>query len=563
MTNAISAGKGAAETSTSSASAVAASRPASTYGGVRELRPSTETFLHKGGSSCELSGQFKRRCMLQADRSFSQGQQCQQINSIATFLSMEDAALIIHSPQGCAGCAVGFSDLYRVGQYHRGVANPRNAHVIVSNLDEQDIVLGGEQKLREAIQLATERYSPRLIIIFASCASGIIGDDIEAVAASEQHQDGPLLIPVHCEGFKSNIPASGFDAAFISIEKYLLRGRRQPTEKGLVNLFAPTSISYADQTEMERILADIGLKANYLPFYGNLDKLERVTRAEASTAICKVFADEFMKLLASDYGVPYAHTVMPIGLRNTELWLFGIADLVGKHQEAQEYADRERAAIAPQLAQIKEKLQGKRVFICGGTGRSFAASALIDDFGMQLVGLETPMYDEDAQFDIEHLNNIHGDFLLDVANMQHFEQVNLVRRLKPDVFIGVPSWSGRFGIPTTHVLDSKRPTMGYRGLLYLGQKMAAQLNNPGFNVKLAKYARLPYKESWFASDPFKFIKQTAGGQAPWLVGHGDAAAGADLGPVPEGLGLAAGQYSEKDGRPESVAGDALKEAAYV
>jgi nitrogenase molybdenum-iron protein alpha chain len=222
-----------------------------------------------------------------------------------------------------------------------------------------------------------------------------------------------------------------------------------------------------------------------------------------------------MKVLDRDYGVPYSHTVMPIGVRNTELWLFGIADLVGKGDVAREYAAREKEAILPQLEEIKHKLEGKRVFICGGTGRSFAAGALIDDFGMELVGIQTPTYDEDAHFDIEHLNSIHGEYVVDVANMQPFEQVNLVKRLKPDVFVGIPAWSGRFGLPTTHVNDPKRPTMGYRGLLYLGRKMAAQLNNPGFNVKLSPYARLPYKDSWYESDPFKFIKsaeQTGAGQ---------------------------------------------------
>jgi nitrogenase molybdenum-iron protein alpha chain len=158
------------------------------------------------------------------------------------------------------------------------------------------------------------------------------------------------------------------------------------------------------------------------------------------------------------------------------------------------------------LEGIRKRLSGKRVFICGGTGRSFAAAALIDDFGMELVGLETPTYDFDAQIDIEYLNGIHTNYLVDVANMQPFEQVNLVSSLKPDLFIGVPSWSARFGIPTTHVLDPKRATMGYDGILYLGNKMADQLENPGFNRKLAPYSRLPYKKMWYETDPFKFIK---------------------------------------------------------
>lgn len=72
--------------------------------------------------------------------------------------------------------------------------------------------------------------------------------------------------------------------------------------------------------------------------------------------------------------------------------------------------------------------------------------------------------------------------------------VNLLNKLKPDAFIGVPDWAAKLGIPTTHVLDGKRPTMGYDGLLSLGNKIADQLENPGFNKKLAKHIKQPYKE---------------------------------------------------------------------
>jgi nitrogenase molybdenum-iron protein alpha chain len=254
------------------------------------------------------------------------------------------------------------------------------------------------------------------------------------------------------------------------------------------------------------MLGLLGVAVNYIPFYSSLEKIRRIPSAEASTSICKVFADEFMKDLEEDYGIPFAHTVMPIGVRNTDKWFLGIAEVLGKEKEAQAYIEKEHDRVLPQLADIKKRLQGKRVFICGGTGRSFAAAALIHDFGMELVGLETPTYDLDAQIDIEYLNGIHHDYVVDVANMQPFEQVNLVNRLKPDVFIGVPSWSARFGIPTTHVLDPKRATMGYDGILYLGNKIANQVENPGFNKKLSAYARLPYKQSWYESDAFKFIK---------------------------------------------------------
>lgn len=474
-----------------------------TYSGIRESRPNR--FNDLGATGKQAAEDFKAGCLKRADRRFAQGLQCQQINSMAALMSLEDSVFIAHSPQGCVGCTSLAVDQYRVGQAHRGVKNIRNPRIIVSNLDQNNIIFGGEAKLKEAVEDAVQRYSPKLIFIFASCASGIIGDDIDAIAKDLQEENEALIIPIHCEGFKSKICASGFDAAFISINKYILRQKQLPKQEGLVNLFAPVSISYADQCEMERMLAQLGLEANYIPFYSSLEKIRKIPSAQVSTSICKVFADEFMQTLEEDYGIPYSHTVMPIGVRNTDKWFRGIAAAAGKERAAEEIIEREHKRILPLVEDIKKRLSGKRVFICGGTGRSFAAAALIDDFGMKLVGLETPTYDEDAQADIEYLNGIHEEYILDIANMQPFEQVNLLKKIKPDVFIGVPEWAAKLGIPTTHVLDMKRPTMGYDGLLFLGNKIADQLENPGFNIKLAKHAKLPYKQSWYEEDAFKYI----------------------------------------------------------
>jgi nitrogenase molybdenum-iron protein alpha chain len=398
------------------------------------------------------------------------------------------------------------NDWYRVGQIHRGNA-VKNARIFVTNLDERDIILGGEQKLRKAIGLASERYSPEVIFIFTSCASGIIGDDIEAIVADEQKTRAAVLIPIRCEGFKSKICASGYDAAFQAISKFFLKDTpKGETVPNLLNLFAPPTISYKDQLEIERMLSEIGIESNYIPFYSSPEKLRAIPRAAASTAICKVFADEFMIELKEKYGIPYSHTIMPIGTRNTDKWYLGVAELFGKTDAAKAYIAKQHEEIDPLIADLRKRLEGKRVYINGGTGRSFAAAALINDFGMKLVGLGTPTYDNDALIDFDYLNDIHGDFTVDIANMEPFEQVNLLSKLKPDVFIGVPTWAAQLGIPTTHVLDSKRPTLGYRNLVYLGNKMASQFENPGYNKRISAYSRLPYRDSWYESDPFKFIK---------------------------------------------------------
>ncbi|MDR2634610.1 MAG: nitrogen fixation protein NifE [Clostridiales bacterium] len=476
------------------------------YSGIREERRHTETVNDWGGNSIDAAEKFRAKCMGRADRVFSQGLQCQQINSVMALLSMEDSAFVVHSPLGCAGCCSMANDWFRVGQMHRGDFSMRNARVLVTNIDERDVILGGEEKLKKAVLTAYERYKPKIIFIFTSCASAIIGDDIEAVSAGLREEVDSLIVPLRCEGFKSKICASGYDAAFLSISEYILRAAPRQTEyPDLLNLFAPPTVSFYDQLELERILGALGIRTNYIPFYSSLEKIRDIPRAHASTAICKVFADEFMRELKDKYGIPYSHTIMPIGTRNTTKWLLGIAELFGKTEEAKAYIERETESVRPLLDGLRKRLEGKRAFITGGTGRSFAAAALIDDFGMKLVGMQTPTYDDDVQIDVEYLNAIHGNFMIDVANMMPFEQVNLLNKLKPDVFIGIPIWAAKLGFPTTHVLDIKRPTMGYKNLVYLGNKIAAQIENPGYNKNLAAHTKLPYKKSWYDEDAFKYI----------------------------------------------------------
>ena len=75
-----------------------------TYSGVRESKPGRLNDL--GSTGQEVSENFKKGCLKRADRSFAQGLQCQQINSLAALMSLEDSVFISHSPQGCVGCAI-------------------------------------------------------------------------------------------------------------------------------------------------------------------------------------------------------------------------------------------------------------------------------------------------------------------------------------------------------------------------------------------------------------------------------------------------------------------------
>ena len=93
-------------------------------------------------------------------------------------------------------------------RYYRDLAARRgweleHPKAICTNLTEQDMVFGGIGKLEKTIREAWARHKPKVIFIAASCASGIIGDDIESAARQLEEELGVITVTLYCEGFRS------------------------------------------------------------------------------------------------------------------------------------------------------------------------------------------------------------------------------------------------------------------------------------------------------------------------------------------------------------------------
>lgn len=475
-----------------------------------QIRDIREGFTDaQAGKACEMRNKSRKGCLKNAHRTFEQGIQCVQVNSVNALVSIQDSVMIVHAPDGCSGCAVmGASERINIFKHHRGDTSVGESNVFSTGVGEKEIILGGENRLQETVREAIRRHHPKMAFVLTSCSSAIIGDDIDSIVGQFQEEyPETRFVPVHCEGFKSRNHATGYDLAFNAIQNYIIKDTKRPKEKGLINLFATHSVSWNDQQEMRRMLKAIGLEVNILPYCASYEDLMKIPAAEYNISVCQIFGDEYMKFLNKKYGTPYTITCMPIGTKSTDRWLRGIAELVGKEVAAEAFIKAERAAVADEIALIRKKAEGLKVCITAGTGRGLAAATLIGDYGMKLLCMHTPYYEDAYVDDFEELEKYHGDkFIINVADMQPFEQINLIKKLKPDLFIGMANWASRLGIPTTHILDSKRPTFGYRGVLYLGRKIEDALDNNNFNAKLNGHVSLPFREEWYQEDPFKYVE---------------------------------------------------------
>lgn len=107
-----------------------------------------------------------------------------------------DIIAMVHAPVGCAWFTWGtrrhLSDLYAwavPGRLTNVAFNRR--YCVVTDMQEKDVVFGGVKKLKasclEAFRLFPEA---RGMIIFTTCTTGLIGDDVQGVARQVEKEVG-------------------------------------------------------------------------------------------------------------------------------------------------------------------------------------------------------------------------------------------------------------------------------------------------------------------------------------------------------------------------------------
>ncbi|MDR1039870.1 MAG: nitrogenase component 1 [Deltaproteobacteria bacterium] len=482
---------------------------------VREHRH-PETSLAHGSRFGGKAARGECPIMSRADRTFTQGSICPLLPALGIMCSLPETVVLLHGSVGCGTCAAGNNVNVRGGLAARG--RPLEDVVWLStSLDEMNVINGGDAKLREAIIEADRRYSPKVILAVSGCLPGVIGDDIDAAAAAVKDEVKARILPVHCEGFKSRFMATAYDVVYHAVGRHLMPDPADapPKDPRAVNLMNVGSMGVADERELRRLAEGLGLKVNFFPVFADPDAFARAASASLSVSVCPTHDDYFLSHLEEKYGVPYVIRHMPIGIANTTRWLRDLGEATGTASEAEALAIQEKRKLWEGLSGFLPLFAGKRAFVSAGEYRSLATASLLQELGFEVCGIRSFHFDSFAEVELEKLALAGGDrgFVFNVANVQPFEEANLLRRLRPDVFLGHMhgnSTAARLGIPSQVIYNAGYGYLGYRGAFDLARRLARKLTHPGFYRRLGKFGRLPYRESWYAEEPFSRIR---GGEA--------------------------------------------------
>ena len=119
---------------------------------------------------------------------------------------------------------------------------------------------------------------------------------------------------------------------------------------------------------------------------------------------------------------------------------------------------------------------------------------------------------------VTHLDRLHTRQLnelaarnpalqIHVSDGQAFEELSILRKLSPDLYLGDSTHIGqvaRLGIPVVSL--EAIGIIGYSGVIRLVRRIEAALGNRSFGTALAG-VKLPYQEAWYRRSHNWHIKQ--------------------------------------------------------
>lgn len=466
-----------------------------------------------------------------------------------------DMVHIVHGPIGCSYYA--WQTRRNKGEAREGGNNFLD-YCFSTDMQESDIVFGGEKKLKKAIEEAVAIFNPRAISISATCPVGLIGDDIGAVAKEAEKTYGIPVLSFNCEGYKGVSQSAGHHIANNKLMLEVVGTQEVETKPFSINILGEYNIG-GDEWEIARVLHKIGYNiVTTMTGNSTYDEIAAAHKADLNLVQCHRSINYIADMIEIKYGAPWMK-VNFIGVESMSKTLRDIAEYFGDDnlkKRTEQVIAEEVAELAEEMATYKDMCDGKTAILFVGGSRAHHYQGLLEEIGITTVaaGYEFAHRDDyegrdiipDIKLDADTRNieeitvekdedKFHlripaerlaqlketlpmneyigmmtempdGSMLIDDLN--HFETEVLIKALKPDFFgSGIKDKYAvqKMGVyaKQLHSYDYGGPYAGYKGAMNFARDVVAGMFTPAW-----QYVKAPWK-----TEPGLVGKFVEGGEA--------------------------------------------------
>ncbi len=298
-----------------------------------------------------------------------------------------DIVNLVHGPIGCSF----YAWLTRRNQTDPGVDGENYMmYAYSTDLQDENIVFGGEKKLKQAIREIYQMFKPKAIGIFSTCPVGLIGDDVHSVARDmeAEFEDKVNVFGFSCEGYKGVSQSAGHHIANNGLFKHIIGlDDNDYGGKFKVNLLGEYNIG-GDAFELERTFHDCGLTI-VSTFSGNstYQGFTNAHTADLSLVMCHRSINYVAEMMEKKFGIPWMKANL-IGATATAKTMRKIAKYFGDEElikKTEEVVAAELAEVQKVVAEIRPRTEGKTAMLFVGGSRAHHYQDLFRELGMKVV----------------------------------------------------------------------------------------------------------------------------------------------------------------------------------
>ncbi len=389
-----------------------------------------------------------------------------------------DVAHLVHGPIACEGnswdnrgAKSSGSHLYRTG--------------FTTDMNEMDVVYGGERRLFKSIKEIIEKYDPPAVFVYQTCVPAMTGDDIGAVCKTASEKLGKPVIPVISPGFvgPKNL---GNKLAGEAILDHVI-GTQEPeyTTPYDINIIGEYNLA-GELWQVKPLLDELGIRI--LACISGDAKYHEVAsshRARAAMMVCSKAMINVARKMEERYGIPFFEGSF-YGIGDMSDSLREIARLLIERGAPSELAERTEKVIAREeakawmrIAPYKARLAGKRVLLITGGVKSWSVVAALQEAGLEIVGTSVK---KSTKEDKERIKELMGQDAHMIDDMTPREMYKMLKEARADIML-----SG--GRSQFIALKAKMPWLdinqerhhayaGYEGMVELVHEIDKALHNP-------------------------------------------------------------------------------------
>ncbi|MDU4960579.1 MAG: nitrogenase molybdenum-iron protein alpha chain [Sporomusaceae bacterium] len=466
---------------------------------------------------------------------------------------LKDMVHIVHGPVGCSYYTWGTRR--NKARSEEDPAHNFINYCFTTDMQESDIVFGGEKKLAKVIDEVVELFHPAAISISATCPVGLIGDDIQAVAKTAEERHCIPFLAFSCEGYKGVSQSAGHHIANnILMDRVIGASDREAADGAFpINMLGEYNIG-GDSWEIERILKEIGYNVvSTMTGDGSYESLRHAHTAELNLVQCHRSINYIAEMLEKKYGTPWLK-VNFIGVEATCQSLRNMATYFADPElshRTEAVIARELARVQPVIDQYRKICDGKTAFCFVGGSRGHHYQGMYSELGIEtvLAGYEFAHRDDyegrqvipeikpDAdsknipelhvsrderrfrmKLPAERLEQLKGriplgnyqgmnlemkDGYVIVDDLNHYETEEFIRLLQPDLFssgIKDKYVVQKMGIPSKqlHSYDYSGPYAGFNGAVNFARDVAMSFASPTWNYIVPPWKDQPLLEGKMA-----------------------------------------------------------------